>query len=132
MNFEVVSGFFAYLNLHRFPPLVNFHFYRIRKLYLLVNDLYTVYAGTVNWFVKMFIDCWLFRFPVVTWRHPRTKALLLRASGFHGRGLMGMLKSDPTTGLISVKDMTSLHNHGHETKTTVLKLSFLIIFFCRD
>lgn len=48
------------------------------------------------------LDCIIiFRFPVVTWRHPRTKALLLRASGFHGRGLMGMLKSDPTTGLIA-------------------------------
>ncbi|XP_059150678.1 myotubularin-related protein 13-like isoform X2 [Physella acuta] len=32
------------------------------------------------------------RFPVITWRHPRTRALLLRASGFHSRGLMGMLR----------------------------------------
>ncbi|XP_064634624.1 myotubularin-related protein 13-like isoform X5 [Lineus longissimus] len=33
-----------------------------------------------------------YRFPVVTWRHARTKAVLLRASGFHGKGVMGMLK----------------------------------------
>ncbi|XP_074660812.1 myotubularin-related protein 13-like [Tubulanus polymorphus] len=33
-----------------------------------------------------------YRFPVVTWKHPRTKAVLLRASGFHGKGVMGMLK----------------------------------------
>jgi myotubularin-related protein 5/13 len=32
------------------------------------------------------------RFPVVTWRHPITKALLIRGSSFHGRGVMGMLK----------------------------------------
>ena len=27
------------------------------------------------------------RFPVVTWRHPRTKALLLRGSALHGKGI---------------------------------------------
>lgn len=32
------------------------------------------------------------RFPVITWRHPRTKALLLRSGSFHGKGVMGMLK----------------------------------------
>ncbi|KAL3178044.1 hypothetical protein MRX96_038584 [Rhipicephalus microplus] len=32
------------------------------------------------------------RFPSVCWRHPGTKALLIRASGFHGKGVMGMLK----------------------------------------
>ncbi|XP_064480386.1 myotubularin-related protein 13-like isoform X2 [Ornithodoros turicata] len=37
------------------------------------------------------------RFPAVTWRHPSTKALLLRASGFHGKGVMGMLKGHPTS-----------------------------------
>ncbi|RUS71898.1 hypothetical protein EGW08_020336 [Elysia chlorotica] len=34
----------------------------------------------------------LSRFPVITWRHPRTKSLLLRASGFHSRNPMGMLR----------------------------------------
>ena len=33
------------------------------------------------------------RFPAITWRHPRTKALLLRSSGFHGKSVMGMIKS---------------------------------------
>ncbi|XP_070391724.1 myotubularin-related protein 13 isoform X5 [Dermacentor albipictus] len=37
------------------------------------------------------------RFPSVCWRHPGTKALLIRASGFHGKGVMGMLKGHPTT-----------------------------------
>ncbi|XP_023930025.1 myotubularin-related protein 13 isoform X2 [Lingula anatina] len=34
-----------------------------------------------------------YRFPVVSWYHPKTKALLLRASGFHSKGMMGMFKS---------------------------------------
>ncbi|CAN7999101.1 unnamed protein product [Ixodes hexagonus] len=37
------------------------------------------------------------RFPSVCWRHPGTKALLVRASGFHGKGVMGMLKGHPAT-----------------------------------
>ncbi len=32
------------------------------------------------------------RFPTVTWRHPRSHALLLRGSGFQQRGVMGMIK----------------------------------------
>ena len=32
------------------------------------------------------------RFPVITWRHPKTKALLVRGAGFHGKGVMGMLR----------------------------------------
>lgn len=31
------------------------------------------------------------RLPVIMWRHNRNKALLLRASGFHGKGFIGML-----------------------------------------
>ncbi|CAH1786112.1 unnamed protein product [Owenia fusiformis] len=34
-----------------------------------------------------------YRFPVITWRHDKTKAVLLRASGFHTKGVMSMLKS---------------------------------------
>lgn len=36
------------------------------------------------------------RIPVITWQHPRTKALLLRGAGYHGKGVMGMLKGHPT------------------------------------
>ena len=39
-----------------------------------------------------------YRLPVITWRHPRSKALLLRASGFHSRGPMGMLRHNPGSG----------------------------------
>ncbi|XP_017780101.1 PREDICTED: myotubularin-related protein 13 isoform X2 [Nicrophorus vespilloides] len=37
------------------------------------------------------------RIPSITWRHPKTKALLLRGAGHHGKSVMGMLKSHPTT-----------------------------------
>lgn len=37
------------------------------------------------------------RIPCVTWRHPRTRALLLRGAGFHGKGVIGMLKGHPSS-----------------------------------
>jgi myotubularin-related protein 5/13 len=37
------------------------------------------------------------RIPVITWRHAKTKALLLRGAGFHGKGVIGMFKGHPTT-----------------------------------
>ncbi|XP_037545485.1 myotubularin-related protein 13 [Nematolebias whitei] len=33
------------------------------------------------------------RLPVVCWKHPRTKAVLLRSGGFHGKGVVGLFKS---------------------------------------
>uniref|UniRef100_T1JDW2 Myotubularin-related protein 13 n=1 Tax=Strigamia maritima TaxID=126957 RepID=T1JDW2_STRMM len=35
------------------------------------------------------------RLPMICWRHPRTKALLLRSATFHVKGVMGMLKAHP-------------------------------------
>ena len=32
------------------------------------------------------------RFPAITWRHPKNHSLLLRGSGFHGRGVISMLR----------------------------------------
>lgn len=37
------------------------------------------------------------RFPVVTWRHPRTKALLVRGARSYGKSVIGMLKGHPTS-----------------------------------
>lgn len=33
------------------------------------------------------------RVPIITWRHQQTSALLLRGAGYHGKNLIGMLKS---------------------------------------
>uniref|UniRef100_A0A8B9G037 SET binding factor 1 n=1 Tax=Amazona collaria TaxID=241587 RepID=A0A8B9G037_9PSIT len=40
------------------------------------------------------------RFPVVCWRNARTKAVLLRSGGLHGKGVVGLFKSQnaPTAG----------------------------------
>ncbi|KAM6306963.1 LOW QUALITY PROTEIN: myotubularin-related protein 5-like [Podargus strigoides] len=49
------------------------------------------------------------RFPVVCWRNSRTKAVLLRSGGLHGKGVVGLFKSQnaPTAGP-SQTDSTSL------------------------
>ncbi|NWU32841.1 MTMR5 protein, partial [Hylia prasina] len=41
------------------------------------------------------------RFPVVCWRNSRTKAVLLRSGGLHGKGVVGLFKSQnaPSPGL---------------------------------
>jgi myotubularin-related protein 5/13 len=54
--------------------------------------------------VRKFSRCYRhYRFPVITWKHPRTKGLLLRGSCFHGKGVIGMLKGQSsamtTTGM---------------------------------
>ncbi|XP_076471850.1 myotubularin-related protein 13-like isoform X2 [Babylonia areolata] len=53
------------------------------------------------------------RFPVITWRHPRTKALLLRASGFHSRGPIGMLSRNPGSGTSSGEASSSLEQQKY-------------------
>ncbi|XP_022243465.1 myotubularin-related protein 13-like [Limulus polyphemus] len=48
--------------------------------------------------IRKFSRCYrYFRFPVITWCHPRTKALLLRGSSFHGKGVIGMLKGSQSS-----------------------------------
>uniref|UniRef100_A0AAY4D323 SET binding factor 2 n=1 Tax=Denticeps clupeoides TaxID=299321 RepID=A0AAY4D323_9TELE len=43
------------------------------------------------------------RIPVVTWKHPRSKAVLLRSSGLNSKSVMGLFKSQnpPSTGTYS-------------------------------
>ncbi|XP_053384706.1 myotubularin-related protein 13-like isoform X1 [Mercenaria mercenaria] len=53
------------------------------------------------------------RFPVITWRHSRTKALLLRASSFHSRGLMGMLKHNTSGSTTSGETTSSLEQEKY-------------------
>ncbi|XP_070199867.1 myotubularin-related protein 13-like isoform X2 [Littorina saxatilis] len=54
-----------------------------------------------------------YRFPVITWRHPRTKALLLRASGFHSRGPIGMLRHNPGSGASSGEASSSIEQEKY-------------------
>ncbi|XP_030392446.1 myotubularin-related protein 5 isoform X1 [Gopherus evgoodei] len=54
------------------------------------------------------------RFPVICWRNSRTKAVLLRSGGLHGKGVVGLFKSQnaPTTGQ-SQTDSTSLEQEKY-------------------
>jgi len=54
-----------------------------------------------------------YRFPVVTWRHPKTKAILLRASGFHGKSVMGMLKGHNPQGSAGSETSISLEQEKY-------------------
>ncbi|XP_059480805.1 myotubularin-related protein 13 isoform X3 [Neocloeon triangulifer] len=47
------------------------------------------------------------RIPVITWRHPRTKALLLRGSSFHGKGVIGMFKGHQATTVSTSESVAS-------------------------
>ncbi|KAG8576609.1 hypothetical protein GDO81_009909 [Engystomops pustulosus] len=54
------------------------------------------------------------RFPVVCWRSPRTKAVLLRSGGLHGKGVAGLFKSPNTAGTgQSQTDSTSLEQEKY-------------------
>lgn len=54
------------------------------------------------------------RFPVVCWRNARTKAVLLRSGGLHGKGVVGLFKGPnaPATGP-SQADSTSLEQEKY-------------------
>ncbi|XP_043355942.1 myotubularin-related protein 5 isoform X19 [Dermochelys coriacea] len=54
------------------------------------------------------------RFPVVCWRNSRTKAVLLRSGGLHGKGVVGLFKSQNTsTAGPSQTDSTSLEQEKY-------------------
>ncbi|XP_075713708.1 myotubularin-related protein 5 isoform X2 [Rhinoderma darwinii] len=54
------------------------------------------------------------RFPVVCWRSPRTKAVLLRSGGLHGKGVAGLFKSPNTASTgPSQTDSTSLEQEKY-------------------
>ncbi|NXJ72508.1 MTMR5 protein, partial [Rostratula benghalensis] len=56
------------------------------------------------------------RFPVVCWRNSRTKAMLLRSGGLHGKGVVGLFKSQnaPAAGTCpSQTDSTSLEQEKY-------------------
>lgn len=60
------------------------------------------------------------RFPVVCWRHSRTKAVLLRSAGLHAKGVVSFFKSPnaPTAGRTFIdgfmgQEIWFLHCSGH-------------------
>ncbi|CAG2162301.1 unnamed protein product [Oppiella nova] len=59
-----------------------------------------------------------YRFPAITWKHPRTKALLLRGSCFHGKGVIGLLKGQTSAG-------AGVHSTSSETSTNIENEKFI-------
>ncbi|KAJ8249276.1 hypothetical protein GJAV_G00233080 [Gymnothorax javanicus] len=56
------------------------------------------------------------RLPVVCWRHGRTKAVLFRSGGFHGKGVVGLFKSQnpsSTTPVSSSESSSSLEQEKY-------------------
>ncbi|KAI1296516.1 Myotubularin-related protein 13 [Halotydeus destructor] len=49
--------------------------------------------------IRKFSKCYKHsRFPSVSWKHPRSRALLLRGSSFHGKSVIGMLRGSAPSG----------------------------------
>ncbi|XP_049836392.1 myotubularin-related protein 13 isoform X2 [Schistocerca gregaria] len=70
--------------------------------------------------IRRFCRCYRSnRLPCITWRHPRTKALLLRGSSYHGKGVMGMLKGHPSSTTSSTSETTT-SSVEHERYISVL------------
>lgn len=64
--------------------------------------------------VRRFCRCYRQgRIPCVTWRHPKTKALLLRGSGHHSKSVMGMLKSHPAPAATSTETTSSVEQEKY-------------------
>lgn len=52
------------------------------------------------------------RLPVVCWKHPRTKAVLLRSGGFHGKSVVGLFKSqNPSSTGVNSEQLGVLVSH---------------------
>nr|CAD7596874.1 unnamed protein product [Timema genevievae] len=64
-------------------------------------------VGVTDDSIRRFCRCYRTnRIPCITWRHPRTKALLVRGAGYHGKSVMGMLKGHPSS-TVSTSETTS-------------------------
>lgn len=56
------------------------------------------------------------RFPAVTWRHPRTKALLVRGARSYGKGVIGMLKGHPSSTVSTSETTSSIEQEKYLTE----------------
>ncbi|CAL8081456.1 unnamed protein product [Orchesella dallaii] len=59
------------------------------------------------------------RFPVITWKHPRTRALLIRGSAFNSKGLMAFFKGHPHATGAGVTDATAHVEHENFLRALV-------------
>ncbi|XP_044747784.1 myotubularin-related protein 13 isoform X1 [Coccinella septempunctata] len=80
-------------------PVDAFRLTSVNSIYMMCRSypaLLVVPAHVTDESIRRFCRCYRQgRIPVATWRHPKTKALLIRGSGHHNKSVMGMLKSHP-------------------------------------
>lgn len=80
----------------------------ILKTFFSYPALLVVPSAVTDESIRRFCRCYRQgRIPSITWRHPRTKALLLRGAGHHGKSVMGMLKSHPAPASSTGTETTS-------------------------
>uniref|UniRef100_A0A8C9SVX1 SET binding factor 2 n=1 Tax=Scleropages formosus TaxID=113540 RepID=A0A8C9SVX1_SCLFO len=53
------------------------------------------------------------RLPVLSWKHPRTKAVLLRSGGFHSKSVVGLFKSQNSPSTVSSETSSSLEQEKY-------------------
>lgn len=90
----------------------QFRLTTVNTMYMMCRSypaLLVVPANVTDESVRRFCRCYRQgRIPCITWRHPRTHALLLRGAGHHGKSVMGMLKSHPAAASASTETTSSL------------------------
>lgn len=96
-------------------PAEPFRLTTVNSTYMMCHSypaLLVMPTGVTDDSVRRFCRCFRNnRAPVVTWKHPRTRALLVRGAAHHGKGVMGMLKAHPaaasTAKPVSASESTS-------------------------
>uniref|UniRef100_A0A8D3D2D1 SET binding factor 2 n=1 Tax=Scophthalmus maximus TaxID=52904 RepID=A0A8D3D2D1_SCOMX len=68
------------------------------------------------------------RLPVVCWKHPRTKAILLRSGGFHGKSVVGLFKSQNPSSAVPASSSDSSSSLEQEKYLQAILNSIPIYF----
>ncbi|XP_061598974.1 myotubularin-related protein 13 isoform X2 [Cololabis saira] len=68
------------------------------------------------------------RLPVLCWKHPRTKAVLLRSGGFHGKSVVGLFKSQNPTSTAPTSSSDSSSSLEQEKYLQAILASIPIYF----
>nr|XP_020461760.1 myotubularin-related protein 13 isoform X2 [Monopterus albus] len=68
------------------------------------------------------------RLPVVCWKHPRTKAVLLRSGGFHGKSVVGLFKSQNPSSTVPASSSESSSSLEQEKYLQAILNSIPIYF----
>ncbi|KAI5733488.1 hypothetical protein M8J76_012488 [Diaphorina citri] len=81
----------------------------VNSAYMIYPALLVMPASITDESVRKIYRCYRHgRVPAITWRHGKNKSLLVRGSGYHGKGVIGMLKAThPSSTGVSNSETTS-------------------------